>query len=111
MQSLTIEEDKLKLIFKVIGVANARYNSALIYKDNLLISRGSYLKLCSVVDSAPIFETQIGNCQITQINENSKYIVVVNFDGLITFIDKENIENIKYQFRCGGKEIRHTFID
>ena len=111
MHRVKIEEDRIALKFQVIGDANARYNSAIIYKDHLLISKGALLKLCDLVNSTCLFEKQVGNSQITQISENSKYIAVVNFDGLVTLLDKEDISRTVLKFRCGGKEIRHSYLD
>ena len=37
--------------------------------------------------------------------------MIVNFDGLVTLLDKEDINVVNHQFRCAGKEIRHTYVD
>ena len=45
--------------------------------------------------------------EITSLQENTKYILVVNYDGFISLLDKQTLE-IKHQFYAPGKEIRHS---
>lgn len=94
-----------------IGYGNPRYNSMLVYKSGVLLSSGSHLRLANIKQNKIDFDRQIGCCQIFQIQQNSKYIYVVNYDGLITLLKKDTLEMV-HQFYAPGKEIRHsTFTD
>jgi hypothetical protein len=43
--------------------------------------------------------------------ENTRYILVINYDGLISILLKEDLE-VVHQFYSPGKEIRHaSFTD
>ena len=85
-----------------VGYGNPRYNTMVVYKEGVLISVGSHLRWVNLRLNKILFDQQIGCCQIFQIMENSKYILVVNFDGLITFLHKETLQ-LAHQIRGPGK--------
>jgi hypothetical protein len=74
-----------------IGYGNPRYNSMIVYKSGVLLSSGSHLRLANLKDNTIDFDRQIGCCQLFQIQENNKYIYVVNYDGLITLLHKDSL--------------------
>jgi hypothetical protein len=85
-----------------IGYGNPRYNSMLAYKNGVLVTVGSHLRWVDIETNAVLFDQQIGCSQIFQLMENSKYILLVNFDGLISLISRDNL-HIEHQFYAPGK--------
>jgi hypothetical protein len=79
----------------------------LVYKSGLLLPVGSHLRWVDLERNTIEYDRQIGCCQILQVQENGKYILVVQFDGLISMLEKEGLE-IRHQFYAPGKEFRHT---
>ena len=77
------------------------------YKGNLLLPVGPTLRLFNLKTEDILLNKQIGHSQIFQIQENSTQILVVNFEGLLTLLSKEDL-SIQYQFNAIGKEIRHV---
>jgi hypothetical protein len=75
----------------------------------VLVTVGSHVRWVDIENNTVLFDKQIGCCQVFQLMENSKYILVINFDGLISLLDKENLE-LKHQFYAPGKEIRHSCL-
>jgi len=102
-----VHPPSLKLKSTSIGYGNPRYNSMLVYKTGVLLSSGSHLRLANLKQNKIDFDRQVGWCQIFQIQENNKYIYVVNYDGLITLLYKDSLETA-HQFYSPGKEIRHS---
>jgi hypothetical protein len=92
-----------------IGYGNPRYNSMLAYKHGVLVTVGSHLRWVDIENDAVLFDQQIGCSQIFQLMENRKYILLVNFDGLITLLNRESLF-IEHQFYAPGKEIRHSCL-
>lgn len=76
-----------------------------------LISCTAYLKLVDIPNRKELFIRQIGNSQITQIDQNKDFVMVVNFEGLITLLDANDLSKVAYQFQAAGKEVRHTCIN
>lgn len=77
------------------------------YKNGVLLTVGSHLRWVDIENNAVLYDQQIGCSQIFQLMENSKYILAVNFDGLITLLNR-NALAIEHQFYAPGKEIRHS---
>lgn len=67
VRTLEVEESPCKLQFNVISHGVARYNSALVYGNDLLISCTAFLKLIEVETGRELFRKQVGNSQITQL--------------------------------------------
>jgi hypothetical protein len=76
---LRVEKSLTKLDFKVISYGVARYNSCIPYKGNFLVSCTAFLKLVDIPNRKELFAKQIGNSQITQIDHNKEFVMVVNF--------------------------------
>ena len=79
----------------------------LVYKEGVLLTSGSHVRYTNIRENKISFDRQVGFCQIFQLQENLKYILVVNYDGYISLLDKNNLE-VLYQFYAPGKEIRHS---
>jgi hypothetical protein len=95
----------------VIGFGNPRYNSMVVYKTGVLLSATTMLRWVDLKNEKVEFERQIGYSQIMQIQENTRYILVLQYDGLVSLLEKEGLE-IRHQFYAPGKEIRHaSFTD
>lgn len=108
--TVRVHEPLLKPKFTNIGYGNPRYNSMVICPDeNLLLPCGSSLRTFDIVHNKIILDKQVGHSQIFQLLENKDYVMIVNFEGLVSLLDKNNLE-IRKQFRIGGKEIRHSSI-
>lgn len=94
-----------------VGYGNPRYNSIVPYSSGVLICSGSHLRLLDFPKDQVLLDKQIGYCQIFEIMQNKQYILVINYDGLITILDKGTL-NQSHQFYAPGKEIRHaSFTD
>lgn len=75
-----------------IGYGNPRYNSMLAYKNStILVPCGSSLRQVDLKNDEILMTKQIGHSQIFQLAENTKYILVINFEGLLTFLHKESL--------------------
>lgn len=70
--------------------------------DSVLISCGATMRRVDLVKNQVLYNKQIGWSQIFQIMENERWIMVINFDGLISLLHKETFEMEK-QFYAGGK--------
>jgi hypothetical protein len=86
--TISIHPPKIKPKVTSIGYGNPRYNSMLVYKQSVLLTSGCHVRLMNLVENKVEYDLQVGCCQIFQLQENSKYILVINYDGLITFLDK-----------------------
>ena len=75
-----------------------------------VFSCGPTLRRVDLKNNAVMYSKQIGNSQIFQIVENNQYIMVINFEGLVSLLNKWDLKLFK-QFYAGGKEIRHSSID
>ena len=61
-------------------------------------------------ENVVVWERQIGCCQIFEIMGNEKYVVVVNYDGRVTILDKGSRDEVRW-FYAPGKEIRHVALN
>ena len=104
-----IHPPKIQPKITSIGYGNPRYNSMVVHKEGILLSAGSHLRLVNLRKGTIDYDRQIGCCQIFQIQENNQYILVINYDGLITLLDRETLE-LEHQFYAVGKEIRHASL-
>lgn len=104
---IEVHPPKIKPAFTTIGYGNPRYNSMVVYKHGVLLTVGSRLRWVDIKNSQVLYDEQIGCCQIFQLMENTSHILVVNFDGLITLLSKEDL-SLVHQFSAPGKEIRHS---
>lgn len=77
--------------------------------DTVIIPCGSTLRKVDIEKNEVLINTQIGHSQIFQILGNKQFVMVVNFDGIMSLIDWNNFEVVK-QIQVGGKEIRHSSI-
>ena len=110
VHKIQVHPPKLKPTFTNIGYGNPRYNSMVVYDPNsVLISCGSTLRRVNLKNNEVLFSKQIGSSQIFQIIENKLFVMVVNFEGLISLLRKDTLEIVK-QFYAFGKEIRHSSI-
>lgn len=108
---LRVEKSTAKLDFRVISYGVARYNSALPYRSHFLVSCTAFLKLVDIPNRKELFAKQIGNSQITQLDRNKDFVMVVNFEGLVTLLDANDLNKTLYQFNTAGKEVRHTCLN
>ena len=79
--------------------------------SSALVTCGPTLRRVDIKNEAVLMSKQIGHSQIFQIMENSACVMVINFDGLITLLNKNEDLSILRQFYAIGKEIRHSSID
>ena len=100
---LQVEKSRAKLDFKVVGYGVARYNSAIAYQGHFLVSCTSYLKLLDIPNRKELYARQIGNSQITQIDRNKDYVMVVNFEGLVSLLNAHDLNKVEHQFQAAGK--------
>lgn len=90
--TIKIHQPKLKPKFTNIGYGNPRYNSMVVYDDfSVLVSCGSTLRRVDVKNNDILFNKQIGQSQIFQIIENKEFIMIVNFEGLISLLDRNSL--------------------
>ena len=108
-ERITVQRPLIHPTFTAIGYGNPRYNSLVPYKEGVLVTVGTHLRWVDIQNNKVLYDKQIGCSQIFQLMDNSKYILTVNFDGLISLFNKENLE-LKHQFYAPGKEIRHSCI-
>jgi len=87
---IKVHPPKISPKITVIGFGNPRYNSMIPYKQGVLLTVGAHLRWVNIQRNEVLMDKQIGCCQIFQVMENSKYIMTVNFDGLITLLNKDN---------------------
>ena len=99
---ISVHPPKVKPKITNIGYGNPRYNSMLEYKGNLLVPCGASLRLVDIKNDEILFSRQVGNSQIFQIEQNANYILVVNFEGLLTLLDKSSLD-AKFSFYAPGK--------
>ena len=86
---IQIAPPKLHPHFTNIGYGNPRYNSMVVCPDgSVLISCGPTLRRVDLKNDATLMSKQIGYSQIFQIIENKHLVMVINFDGLISLLDK-----------------------
>ena len=91
MHKIGVHPPKLRPKISSIGYGNPRYNSMVVYKSGVFLSSGCHLRLVDLVKGEVLWDRQIGWCQIFQIQENSTYILVINYDGLITLLSKDSL--------------------
>lgn len=88
LHKITVHQPKINPKVTSIGYGNPRYNSMLAYKGGALLTVGSHLRWVDIKKRQVLRDLQIGSCQIFQVIENAKYILAVNFDGLLTLLLK-----------------------
>ena len=79
----------------------------LTYKKGVLLTSGNHVRYSNIKENKVEWDKQVGCCQIFQLQENSSFILVINYDGFISLLEKDTLE-IKHQFYAPGKEIRHS---
>jgi hypothetical protein len=89
---IKVQRPKINPKITAIGYGNPRYNSMLAYKNGVLLTVGSHLRWVDVQNNAVLFDRQIGCSQIFQLMSNSNYIMVVNFDGLISLLNTDTLD-------------------
>ena len=109
LHKITVHQPLIHPRITPIGYGNPRYISMLTHGDGVLLPVGSTLRWVDIVHNKVLHQQQVGHCQIYQIMGNQQWVMVVNFDGLITFLDKQELKS-RHQFYAKGKEIRHTFL-
>lgn len=63
----------------------------LIHKDGVLLTSGSELRWYDIRNDVIKWSMQVGVCQIFNLQQNYRFVVVVSFDGLVSVIKKEDI--------------------
>lgn len=75
----------------------------LICEDgHVLVTCGSTLRKVDLRNNEILLNKQIGQSQIFNIIENKEYIVVINYEGLISLLEKKSYEMVR-QFYASGK--------
>ena len=74
-----------------VGYGNPRYNSMVLYKEGVLICSGTHFRYVNIAENKVILDQQIGCSMIFEIQENNKHILVVNYQGLVTLLEKDKL--------------------
>lgn len=87
-----VHQPKLKPSFTNIGYGNPRYNSMVVCPDDsVIISCGASLRRVDLLKNEVLFNKQVGYSQIFQIMANEKWIMIVNFEGLVSLLNKNTL--------------------